>query len=84
MSEQITEIIGLTGTIVESSNKNLLGITGKIIDETKNILLMNTKSGEKLIPKYSSKFKVYKNNIVFFVNGSQLLKRSHERLEVFS
>ena len=31
MTEQIIEIIGLNGTVVQSSNKNLLGITGQII-----------------------------------------------------
>ena len=75
MNVQILEIIGLTCTIVDSTNKELVGITGKIINENKNVLTLNTKFGEKLITK---------NNEVLTISGSLLLKRPHERLEVLS
>ena len=83
MKAQITEIIGLTMTVIESSNKDLIGITGQIIDETKNTLSVNTKSGQKFIPKLSCKLEFYRNNKKSFVNGTHLVKRPHERLEIF-
>ena len=84
MSMPILEIIGLTCTIADSTNKELVGITGKIINENKNVLTLNTKFGEKLIPKNTCEFKITKNNEVLTISGSLLLKRPHERLEVLS
>ena len=37
--------------ITESVNSELVGISGVIIDETKHMLKLDTKFGEKLIPK---------------------------------
>ena len=84
MNVQILEIIGLTCTIVDSTNKELVGITGKIINENKNMLTLNTKFGEKLIPKNICKFKITKNNDTITISGSQLLTYPYERLEVLS
>ena len=84
MNVPILEIIGLTCTIVDSTNKELVGITGKIINENKNMLTLNTKSGEKLIPKNTCEFKITKNHEMLTISGSLLLKRPHERLEVLS
>ena len=83
MTDTVFEIIGLNGMIVESVNKQLVGITGKIIDETKHMLIFNTKFGKKLISKNICKFEIYKNNKIFCVNNSQLMKRPHEHLEVY-
>ena len=84
MTEQMIEIIGLTGTVIKSSNIDLIGISGQIIDETKHMIIMNTKSGEKLIPKNSCKLEIGKNDKKVIVDGIQILKRSHEKLEVLS
>ena len=84
MNTPIIEIIGLTCTVVDSTNKELVGITGKIITENKNMLTLDTESGEKLIPKNTCEFKITKNNEVLTISGSLLLKRPHERLEVLS
>ena len=73
MTDIVFEIIGLNGMIVESVNKQLVGITGKIIDETKHMLIFNTKFGKKLISKNICKFEIYKNNKTFCVNNSQLM-----------
>ena len=84
MNVQILEIIGLTCTIVDSTNKELVGITGKIINENKNMLTLNTKFGEKLIPKNTCEFNITKNNDTITISGSQLLTYPYERLEVLS
>jgi ribonuclease P protein subunit POP4 len=36
------ELIGLNVKIIDAKNKSLIGITGKIIDETKNLLFIET------------------------------------------
>ena len=84
MNIPILEIIGLTCTIVDSTNKELVGITGKIINENKNVLTLNTKFGEKLIPKNTCEFNITKNNDTITISGSQLLTYPYERLEVLS
>ena len=84
MTEQIIEIIGLNGTVVQSSNKNLLGITGQIIDETKYMIVMDTKLGKRSIPKNSSKLQVVTDGKMLMIDGLQMLKRPYERMEIFS
>lgn len=45
------EFIGLTVEIVESNHKGFVGIQGKIIDETRNTIWIDTGDTEKVIPK---------------------------------
>ncbi|TLX69665.1 MAG: ribonuclease P protein subunit [Thaumarchaeota archaeon] len=78
----IHEIIGLEATIVKSSNEQTIGISGKVIDETKSMFFLNTKNGIKKIPKENAewKFSFDKNELI--VNGNLLAKRPQERLGV--
>lgn len=50
-------MIGSNIEIAESKNKSLIGIKGKIIDETKNIIVIETKKGVKKIIKSQVKIK---------------------------
>ena len=43
MTEQVIEIIGLDGTVTQSSNNHILGISGQIIDETKHMIILKSK-----------------------------------------
>ena len=51
MKNSILEPIGMHARITESVNSELVHISGVIIDETKHMLKLDTKFGEKLIPK---------------------------------
>ena len=74
------EIIGLDAQVVQSNNKQITGISGKVVDETKLMFVLNTKNGIKKIPKKNNewKFSFYKNELT--VNGNLLAKRPQERL----
>ena len=48
------ELNGLNTKIIKSTDKKKEKITGKIIKETKNLLVLETKKGEKKIPKIQS------------------------------
>ena len=48
------------------------------------MLLIKTKDGNKEIPKSICEFIFYHNEKEVKINGSDLLKRSHERLENLS
>jgi ribonuclease P protein subunit POP4 len=45
------ELIGLPVEVVESTNSTMVGISGRVIDETRNTFLIETRSGDKRIPK---------------------------------
>ena len=84
MKNSILEPIGMYARITESVNSELVHISGVIIDETKHMLKLDTKFGEKLIPKNTCEFKIIKNDDVIKISGLELLKHSHERLEILS
>jgi len=44
-------LIGKKIKVKNALNKSLLGISGKVIDETKNMLLLQTKKGKKKLIK---------------------------------
>lgn len=50
------ELIGLTVEIVDSKNKTLIGLKGKVIDERRNIFLIRSKNVEKKVIKDTSTF----------------------------
>ena len=76
----IHELIGLEAIVVKSNNEQITGISGKVIDETKSMLFLNTINGIKNIPKEIAdwKFSFDKNESI--VNGNLLTKRPQERL----
>lgn len=73
------ELIGLNVKIIESKNKSNIGIKGKIVDETRNSLVIKTDNGNK---------KVLKENVVLeftneglMVDGKMLIGRPEERIK---
>ena len=45
------DLIGQEITITQSKNKEIIGIGGKVIMETKNMITLDTDNGKKNIPK---------------------------------
>jgi RNase P/RNase MRP subunit p29 len=83
MNNLVLEIIGMHVVITESVNSELVNISGMVIDETKHMLKLDTKFGEKMIPKKICKFMISKyEGDSCTVSGTKLHNRSHERLEV--
>ena len=82
MKNSILEPIGMNVRITESVNSELVDISGVIIDETKHMLKLDTKFGEKLIPKKICTFEISNHNDTTTIPGTKLHNRSHERLEV--
>ena len=74
------EMIGLSTEIIQSSNSQMIGLNGKIIDETKNMFVLNTDSGFKNIPKDINTWRFSINNQRKEIPGNTLTKRSFERL----
>ena len=74
------DLIGQEVTISDSKNKEIIGINGKIIMETKNMIVMNTKNGKRSIPKNICQLS--NNGEVIQTDSTKLNKRPHERLEM--
>ncbi|MGB9732771.1 MAG: ribonuclease P protein component 1 [Candidatus Micrarchaeia archaeon] len=77
----LSELIGLKAKIVKSLDKKEKGIEGKVIDETKNMLILETSHGIKKIPKKRAVFKFYVGNKSFTVKGEEISFRPYERTE---
>ena len=76
----IHELIGLEATVVKSNNEQITGISGKIVDETKSMLFLNTINGIKKIPKEHTEWKFSFDKNESIVSGNLLAKRPQERL----
>ncbi len=76
------ELIGLEAEVVESSNKNLVGIRGKVVDETRNMLVIfdKRKNMEKRVEKKISKFMFIVSGKKVIVNGALLVARPEDRI----
>lgn len=74
------ELIGLEATVMKSNNEQITGISGKVVDETKSMLFLNTVLGIKKIPKENIEWKFSFDKNECIVNGNLLRKRPQERL----
>ena len=76
------EFIGLETQIVKSSNSEVVGLNGTIINETKSMFTINTQKGIKKIPKLTNEWKFFIQGKESTVNGSKIAKRPFERIGV--
>jgi ribonuclease P protein subunit POP4 len=74
------DLIGQDVIITNSNNKEIVGITGKVIMETKNTITLDTQDGEKNIPKDVCQFS--NNEGVINTDATKLSKRPYERMEM--
>jgi RNase P/RNase MRP subunit p29 len=75
------EWIGLWVVVVDASNKDLTGIEGEIVDETKNSFTIKTSKGEKKVLKKKASFKVKLDAKEVIVNGNALVGRPEDRIK---
>jgi ribonuclease P protein subunit POP4 len=76
------ELIGLETFIMESNNLQVVGLHGKIVDETKSMFAIETLAGIKKIPKENSTWKFNLDGANVIVIGKTIVKRSYERMGV--
>jgi len=70
------ELIGETIKVVSSTNKGLVGIEGKVVDETRNMLIIKSKKMQK-IPKNQVKIEI--RNVE--IDGKSLIGKPEDRLK---
>jgi ribonuclease P protein subunit POP4 len=76
------ELIGLEVEVKKSTNKSQIGIKGRVVDETYNMLVIETRKGEKKVEKKSCVF-VFKlpNGKKVEVEGWVLVGRPEDRIK---
>lgn len=72
------ELMGLKALVVKSTDKNREGMKGKVIDETKNTLVLE---GGKVIPKKEVELEFDLGNEKVLVEGKKLIGRSEDRVK---
>ncbi len=77
----LNELIGLKARVTKSLDKKQRGLSGVVIDETKNTIVLETSSGTKSIVKRISVFRFYSGKHSFTVDGEEIGFRPHERIE---
>ncbi|MFM7861350.1 MAG: ribonuclease P protein component 1 [Candidatus Nitrosotenuis sp.] len=74
-----SEFIGLQTEVVDSNDKSLIGLTGKITFETQKTFTINTDHGQKTIPKQHTSWKFANDQVI---NGNLIAKRPEDRIKV--
>ncbi len=80
--QQKIEFIGLEMVVLDSRNTSLIGIKGRVIDETKNIIIIETK--DKKIKKLIKKdiiFTIKNKSETHTINGSKITYRPEDRIK---
>ena len=77
------EFIGLLVTVVSSPNKSEIGISGLIIDETRNTFLVKTDSGIKTLEKQYRLLRVtLPDGVSVNIDGCVLLQSPSRRVSM--
>ena len=75
------ELIGLDIEIVDAKNKSLIGLKGKIVDETKNTFIIEVDSKEKKLLKDQITLIIHFEKEKVKVEGKLFLGRPEERIK---
>ena len=76
------EFIGLETKVVKSSNPDLVGITGKVVDETRNTFTILHDDKEKVVVKEIAVFDfALPDGTIVEMDGKVIMGRSEDRLK---
>lgn len=77
------ELIGLEAKIVKSTNWQIVGLKGKIVDETRNILTVRSGGRDLKIPKNIVQIRFYlPNGEIVDVEGKVIQARPEDRVKM--
>ena len=76
------EFIGLNAEVVKSSNPNYIGICGKVVDETRNVLVLLHQNEKKSIIKNVTVFDfTMPDGTVVEIDGTVIVGRPEDRIK---
>lgn len=74
-----TEFIGLEVEVV--SNDCYAGISGVVIDESRNTLTISSSGKDRMVPKSGNGFRFTYEGTGFDIKGSEILHRPEDRIK---
>jgi len=76
------ELIGLATKVVKSTNPSNLGLSGKVVNETRNTLVIRQNENDKVIIKETAVFQfTLPNGTVVEVEGTAISGRPEDRVK---
>ena len=75
------ELAGLDVSVTDATDPDLVGIRGRVRDETMKTLLVATSDGVKQVPKAGTTFRFALDDTDVIVDGDRLLARPALRTE---
>jgi ribonuclease P protein subunit POP4 len=76
------ELIGLKVRIVQARESSMKGISGVVVDETRNMLVVDRKASRVMIPKNIATFRFkLPGGVQVDVDGDRLIARPENRLK---
>lgn len=77
------EWIGLEAEVFDSGDRGRVGLKGKIVNETKNLVVLETEKGEKKLPKAEVKLMVMVGNERVLLDCGKFAQRPEDRIKYF-
>jgi len=77
------ELVGLEAKVAYSTDPNKKGIVGRIVDESRNTVTIDTKKGEKRIPKKEVTLKVTLGKEKVEIKGDEIIARPEDRVKLY-
>lgn len=74
------ELIGLPVTVVQDTDTGREQVSGTVVDETRNTLVIDTADGETTVPKETATFRFSLDDDAVSITGSLLVGRPEERI----
>jgi ribonuclease P protein subunit POP4 len=75
------ELIGLNAAVTGGAESSRTGLKGCIVDETKNLLVIETERGIKRVPKKESVFEIALGKESVALDGKKILARPEDRIK---
>lgn len=73
-------LVGLYARIIHSRDPGIVGLSGKVILEGRNVVTLSTDKGKRVIPKGISAFEFSNGVSTLRVSGSSVIGRPDERI----
>ncbi len=74
------ELMGLDCEVVDAKNKSLVGLKGRIVDETMKTLVLDVEK-RKRAPKQGTRFRIMLGQKKLIIDGSLLGGRPEDRIK---
>ena len=75
------ELIGLEVKVVDAGNKDLIGLQGIIINETKNTFVIEHENKARIVFKEQVTLEIKMDGNIVRIDGKMLLGRSEDRVK---